>query len=73
MSTTTIVSTAAAGILAGVIGIRTVFLAGGVVCLLAAGVSWLLFRADRAKATAPATGSGDSVSVGPPSVSAVEV
>lgn len=52
MSTTTIVSTATAGILAGVIGIREVFLAGGVVTLAAAGLSAILFRMDPAASPA---------------------
>ena len=72
MSTTTIVSTAAAGILAGVIGIRTVFLAGGVVCLLAAGVSWLLFRADRLSSAVAETGARDGALAPSPSASPVE-
>lgn len=47
MSTTTILSTAAAGILADVIGIRTVFVAGAVVVALGAVAAGLLFAADR--------------------------
>jgi MFS family permease len=47
MSTTTIASTAAAGILASVIGVRAVLLGGGVVCLAAALFTLVLFRADR--------------------------
>jgi MFS family permease len=47
MSTTTIVSTAAAGIFASVVGVRTVFLAGGLVCLAAALLAAALLRADR--------------------------
>jgi MFS family permease len=50
MSTTTIASTAAAGILASVIGVRAVLLGGGLVCLAAALFTFALFRADR---TAP--------------------
>ncbi|HEX5589837.1 MAG TPA: hypothetical protein VFX65_06070, partial [Candidatus Limnocylindrales bacterium] len=48
MSTTTILSTAAAGVFASIIGVRTVLLAGGLICLGAAIVTALLFRADRA-------------------------
>jgi MFS family permease len=47
MSTTTIASTAAAGILASVIGVRAVLLGGGLVCLAAALLTFVLFRADR--------------------------
>ncbi len=47
MSTTTIVSTAAAGILASVIGVREVFLLSGLVCLGAAALSAALFAVDR--------------------------
>ena len=72
MSTTTIVSTAAAGILAGVIGIRAVFLAGGVVCLLAAGVSWLLFRADRVGSAVADPGVHEPVPAPAPSAAPVE-
>ena len=46
-STTTIVSTAVAVAVAGLIGVRGVFLIGGLICLAAAAVSALLFRADR--------------------------
>lgn len=54
MSTTTIVSTAAAGILASVIGVRAVLLGGGLICLGAALFTAILFRADRpARAAAP--------------------
>jgi MFS family permease len=42
--TATVASMAAAGILGDVVGIRTVFLAGGLVAGLAAVVAWLLFR-----------------------------
>ncbi|HEX5589986.1 MAG TPA: MFS transporter [Candidatus Limnocylindrales bacterium] len=49
MSTTTILSTAAAGVFASIIGVRTVLLAGGLICLGAAIVTALLFRADRAE------------------------
>jgi MFS family permease len=48
MSTTTIASTAAAGIFASIIGVRSVLLAGGLICLAAALVTAALFRADRA-------------------------
>ena len=47
MSTTSIVSMAAAGLFAGVVGIRAVFLIGGLICLCAAGVTGLLFLLDR--------------------------
>jgi MFS family permease len=47
MSTTTIVSTAAAGILASVIGVRAVLLGGGLICLGAALLTATLFRSDR--------------------------
>lgn len=52
MSTATIVSTAAAGVFATVIGIREVFLLGGFVCLVAAGVTAVMFRTDRTAAPA---------------------
>ena len=55
MSTTSIASTAAAGIFASIVGIRTVFLVAGGICLVAAAASWLLFRADRAPTPAAAT------------------
>ena len=42
--TTTIVSMAAAGILADVIGMRAVFVAGGAIVFVAAAVAWALFR-----------------------------
>jgi MFS family permease len=48
MSTTTIASTAAAGILASVVGVRVVLLGGGIICLAAALLTAVLFRADRA-------------------------
>jgi MFS family permease len=48
MSTTTIVSTAAAGILASIVGVRVVLLGGGLICLAAALLTAALFRADRA-------------------------
>ena len=47
MSTSTIVSTAAAGAFAGVLGVRTVFFGGGLICLAAAVVTALLYLADR--------------------------
>jgi MFS family permease len=47
MSTTTIASTATAGILASVVGVRAVHLGGGLVCLAAALLTAVLFRADR--------------------------
>jgi len=53
-STTTIASTAAAGILAGVIGVRFVLLAGGLICLAAAIVTAILFALDRRASAAPA-------------------
>lgn len=46
MSTTQIVSIALAGVFASVIGIRVLFLIAGLVCLAAAGITALLFRAD---------------------------
>jgi MFS family permease len=52
MSTTTIASTAAAGIFASIIGVRSVLLAGGLICLAAALVTAALFRADRAASPA---------------------
>ena len=52
-STSTIVSTAAAGILAGIIGIRAVFFAGGVICLAAALATAVLFWLDRRAVAAP--------------------
>ena len=55
MSTTTIASTAAAGILASVIGVRTVLLGGGLICLAAALLAVVLFRVDR-PVPAPASG-----------------
>lgn len=59
MSTTSIVSMAAAGVFADVIGIRGVFLAGGIVAAMGALVAWALFRgapaAERAAALHPAT------------------
>jgi MFS family permease len=60
MSTTTIVSTAAAGIFASVIGVRAVLLAGGLVCFLAAIVTAGLFRADRAAPAPVAAGASGS-------------
>ncbi|HEX4897850.1 MAG TPA: MFS transporter [Candidatus Limnocylindrales bacterium] len=51
MSTTTIASTAAAGILASVVGVRVVLLGGGLICLAAALLTAVLFRADRAPRT----------------------
>lgn len=44
IQTATIASMAAAGILGDVVGIRVVFLAGGVIAALAAVLAWLLFR-----------------------------
>ena len=63
IQTATIVSMAAAGVLAGVIGIRGVFVAGGAIALLAAVVAWALFRAERLAVrggTAPVTGIVDA-------------
>jgi MFS family permease len=54
MSTTTILSTAAAGIVADIIGIRTVFVAGAIVVALGAVAAALLFAADRRSATSSA-------------------
>jgi MFS family permease len=51
-STATIVSTAAAGVFASVIGVREVIFAGGIVCLAAALLTGFLFWLDR---RAPAT------------------
>jgi MFS family permease len=65
MSTTTIVSTAAAGVFAGIVGVRTVFLVGGGICLVAAAISWLLFRADRARTPELVLAPGATVEVGP--------
>ena len=53
IQTATIASMAAAGILGDIVGIRTVFLAGGVVGGLAALVAWLLFRGARRPETRP--------------------
>jgi MFS family permease len=53
-STTTIVSQAAAGIFAGVIGVRMVLFLGGVFCFAAAIVAWLLFAVDRRRSASPA-------------------
>jgi MFS family permease len=47
MSTTTIVSTAAAGIAANVIGVRAVVGIGGIVVAFGAVIAWLLYSADR--------------------------
>ena len=52
MSTTQIVSMALAGAFATIIGIRNVFLVSGLICLAAAGITALLFRADRGRAPA---------------------
>jgi MFS family permease len=54
IQTASIGSMAAAGILADVIGIRTVFAVGGAVALLAAIVAALLFRGTNAEAARPA-------------------
>jgi MFS family permease len=56
MSTTTIASTAAAGILASIVGVRVVLLGGGVICLAAALLTAVLFRADRAPHRAVVSG-----------------
>jgi MFS family permease len=55
-STTTIISTAAAGILADIISVRTVVAIGGGIVALGALAAWLLFLADRRHpaATSPA-------------------
>ncbi len=47
IQTASIVSMAAAGILADITGIRVVFAVGGAVALLAAVVAWSLFRGER--------------------------
>jgi len=60
MSTTTIASTAAAGILASVIGVRAVLLGGGLVCLAAAILTLVLFRADRAARQVVAAGPAEA-------------
>jgi MFS family permease len=49
-STTTIVSMAAAGIFASVVGVRTVLFAGGLICLVAVVVTAILFSLDRREA-----------------------
>ncbi|HKB27870.1 MAG TPA: MFS transporter [Candidatus Limnocylindrales bacterium] len=54
-STSSILSTAAAGIFAGIIGIRGVFVAGGLICLGAALATAVLFWLDRRAVVAPAT------------------
>lgn len=54
MSTTQILSIAAAGVFASIIGIRQVFLIGGLICLGAAGISAILFRVDRRRLAGPA-------------------
>ena len=55
LSTSSIVSTAAAGIFASIIGIRAVFFAGGLICLGAALATGVLFWLDRrAVAAVPA-------------------
>lgn len=53
-STTTIVSQAAAGLFAGVVGIRLVLLGGGLICLAAAVLTAILFALDRRQAATPA-------------------
>jgi MFS family permease len=55
MSTTQIVSIALGGVFASVIGIRSLFLIAGLVCLAAAGITALLFRADRGRIAAPSS------------------
>ena len=62
MSTTQIVSIALAGVFASVIGIRSLFLIAGLVCLAAAGITALLFRADRGRAS---RASGEAVEPAP--------
>jgi MFS family permease len=52
IQTASIGSMAAAGILASVIGMRMVFLAGGTVAMVAAVVAWALFRGERVAAAA---------------------
>jgi len=54
MSTTQIVSIAVAGVVASIIGIRQVFLAGGLICLVAAAIAAALFRMDRQRQPAAA-------------------
>ena len=60
-STTTIVSQAAAGIFAGVVGIRAVLFGGGVICLAAAIATAVLFGLDRRRT---ATHAGAAVAEG---------
>ena len=59
IQTASIASMAAAGVLADVVGMRTVFIAGGAVAGLAALVAWLLFRSAPAEATAAAEADQD--------------
>jgi MFS family permease len=63
-STTTIVSTAAAGIVADVIGVRMVIALGGIVVVFGAIAAGLLFAADRTRAAA-STASGTDREIAP--------
>lgn len=60
IQTATIASMAAAGILGDVVGIRVVFLAGGIIAGLAAVLAWLMFRG----VPVPAGGAGPVVDEG---------
>lgn len=57
-STTTIISTAAAGVVADIIGVREVVAIGGGIVALGAVAAWLLFAADRRSASADSVVSG---------------
>jgi MFS family permease len=76
IQTATIVSMAAAGILAAVVGVRLVFLAGGIIAGLAALLAWLLFRgvaepaAEAQPASAHASGHASATSIGDAGASA---
>jgi predicted MFS family arabinose efflux permease len=64
IQTATIASMAAAGILADVVGMRTVFAMGAAITLAAAVLAWALFR--RASAGAPEGRSGSAANPQPP-------
>ena len=64
IQTATIASMAAAGILADVVGMRTVFAMGAAITLAAAALAWALFR--RAAADAAADRSGSAATPQPP-------
>jgi MFS family permease len=72
MSTTTIVSTALAGVFAGIVGIRPLFFTAGVICLAAALLTWFLYRLDRNRGplgAGPGVSSGvDGVPAGAPAI-----